>query len=176
MLSILIVEDEKHTREGLLKYIPWQKIGIDKTYDAENGLQALEIANDFCPNIILTDVRMPKMNGIELSRKIRKKFPDCKIIFLSSYTDKEYLKSAIEINAVNYIEKPVDLNEVNSILKNTVYICMEEQKKEALEKTYKSIVTENFLKLNEMISFEIIQKDINLELIKNKLNEVKFDY
>ncbi len=66
----------------------------------------------FCPDIILSDVRMPRMSGIEMAEKLQVQNPVPHIIFMSGYSDKEYLKAAIKLKAVNYIEKPIDLEEI----------------------------------------------------------------
>jgi two-component system response regulator YesN len=87
ILNLIIVDDEKTTRNNLLTRIPWAELGIESVKNAANGLSALAIAENFRPSILLTDIRMPKMDGIELSKNIRQLYPDCEIIFLSGYTD-----------------------------------------------------------------------------------------
>ena len=69
----------------------------------------IEILKDFEPNILLTDVRMPRLNGIDLAFKTRELYPNCMILFMSGYSDKEYLKSAIKLKAINYVEKPIEI-------------------------------------------------------------------
>ncbi len=128
MLKLLIVDDEKNTRETLKDYISWHELGITKVETAKNGLDALGILQNFIPNILLTDVRMPKMDGIELATKIRENYPECKIIFLSGYSDKEYLMSAIKLRAFGYIEKPINRQEVITIITDAVSLYYEEQK------------------------------------------------
>jgi two-component system response regulator YesN len=112
MHTLLIVDDEKTTRESLAKYIPWDTLGVDTVRMAKNGQEALVLARQEPPQILLTDVRMPKMDGIELAVRMQALFPRCKIVFLSGYADKEYLKTAIQLRAVRYVEKPVEPQEV----------------------------------------------------------------
>jgi len=112
MANLLIVDDESNTREGLLECIEWAKLGVNQVEQAEDGLIALQKTRVFKPDIILCDIRMPRMNGLEFSAKVRDFLPECKIIFLSGYSDKEYLKTAIQLQALDYIEKPVNLDEV----------------------------------------------------------------
>lgn len=116
MLSILIVDDEVITRKGIRNHVNWEKLGVDKIYDASNAMQGLQMAEEYHPDLILSDVCMPGMNGIEMCTKIRESNRDCQIIFLSGYSDKEYLKSAISLGAVNYVEKPIDLHELEASL------------------------------------------------------------
>lgn len=120
MIKLLIADDEKFTREGILEMVDWQKLNISEIKEAYDGINALEILDDFEPNILLTDVRMPRLNGIDLAFKVRELYPNCMILFMSGYSDKEYLKSAIKIKAVNYVEKPVEIDELEENLNNAV--------------------------------------------------------
>lgn len=120
MINLLIVDDEIFTREGLLEMLPLNQLGINETRQAFDGIDALNVAKDFEPNILLTDVRMPRMNGIELAFEIRKLYPECSIIFMSGYSDKEYLKSAIALKAITYVEKPIELDELEDAIKSAI--------------------------------------------------------
>jgi len=120
MINLLIVDDEIFTREGLLEMLPLDELGINETRQAYDGIDALNVVKDFEPTILLTDVRMPRMNGIELAFEIRKLYPECSIIFMSGYSDKEYLKSAIALKAITYVEKPIELDELEDALKSAI--------------------------------------------------------
>ena len=128
-MKLLIVEDENRTRELLRNYIPWEELGIGEVDTARNGMHALEKASDWRPDIILCDVRMPKLNGIDFARQYREVDPHCKLIFLSGFSDKEYLKSAISLKALTYLEKPIKLGEVRAALESAVQLCEEESRK-----------------------------------------------
>ena len=119
-MKLLLVDDEQFTREGILSITPWHDLGIDEVITAEDGEDGLEKALLYSPEIILTDVKMPRMDGVDMSFRIREKLPECSIIFMSGYADKEYLKSAIRLSAVNYIEKPFHPDELNSTLQIAV--------------------------------------------------------
>lgn len=112
-MKLLIVDDEELTRVGLVTSIDWKLYGITSINQAEDGLQGLSLAKQNRPDIVLSDVRMPHMDGIEMSNKIRDFLPDCQIVFMSGYSDREYLKAAIKLKAVTYIEKPIDLDEMS---------------------------------------------------------------
>lgn len=113
-MNLLIVDDETTTRNGLIRHVNWSSFGIQNIELAASGMEALERCSSFAPDIILSDIRMPEMNGIELCRRLRTQYPDCVILFLSGYSDKEYLHSAIDLGAVDYIEKPIDLEEMEN--------------------------------------------------------------
>ena len=112
-MKLLIVDDEKLTREGLMHNIDWKSLGIDAVALADDGLHGYETAQAFAPDILLSDVRMPRMNGIEMAEKLQALNPALSIIFMSGYSDKEYLKAAIKLKAVSYVEKPIDLEELS---------------------------------------------------------------
>jgi two-component system response regulator YesN len=129
MLKAIVVDDEKMTRETLYNNIPWASLGFSVVEQASNGLKALELAGKILPDLVLSDIRMPKMNGIELGKELRALYPDCKIIYLSAYTDKEYFKSAIQLSALDYIEKPLVLSEIIEFISSTALSCLEESKR-----------------------------------------------
>lgn len=120
MINLLIVDDEIFTREGIVEILPLKDLGINETRQAFDGIDALNIAKDFEPNILLTDVKMPRMNGIELAFEIRKLYPECSIIFMSGYSDKENLKSAITLKAITYVEKPIELYELEDAIRSAI--------------------------------------------------------
>ncbi len=111
-MKLLIVDDEKLTREGLMHNIDWKALGIDAVAQADDGMHGYKTALHFQPDIILSDVRMPHMSGIEMAEKLQLANPALSIIFMSGYSDKEYLKAAIKLKAVSYVEKPIDLEEI----------------------------------------------------------------
>lgn len=115
-MKILIVDDERLTREGLMTSIDWKSLGILDVLLADDGLHGLELARQQKPEIVLSDIRMPRMDGILMSEKIKELMPDTSIIFMSGYSDKEYLKAAIKLKAINYVEKPLDPLEVEEAI------------------------------------------------------------
>ena len=119
-MNLLIAEDETLTREGLLHGIDFSGLGITAVRQAADGVSALAACENFCPDLLLTDVRMPRMDGIALAAELQRRFPDIGILFMSGYSDKEYLKAAIRLRAVSYIEKPISLEEVRGVLEDAV--------------------------------------------------------
>lgn len=120
MINLLIVDDEIFTREGIMEILPLEDLNITKVISAFDGLDALEQIKTFKPDILLTDVRMPRMNGIDLAFEVRKIYPDTSIIFMSGYSDKEYLKSAIKLKAISYVEKPIEPEELESAVRSAI--------------------------------------------------------
>lgn len=137
-MKLLLVEDEELTRTGLKRIIPWETLGIHEVKTAVDGMEGLQSARTYLPDIVLADVRMPQMTGIEMAFAIREKIKYCKFIFMSGYCDKEYLKSAIRLSAINYIEKPIEISEVIDSLKGAVAQLKKEQERVKLEAEYRS--------------------------------------
>lgn len=119
-MILLIVDDETNIREGL-SAVDWHSIGMTNVLCAKNGLEAQRIIDTSLPDIVLTDIRMPGMDGLELADYINQVYPDIKTILISGYSDFDYAKKAISIGVEDYLLKPVNidglLNKVGSIIK-----------------------------------------------------------
>lgn len=116
MIKIIIVDDEKMIREGLVTTMPWKEMGIEVVGSADNGRTALEIAIDKKPHIILTDIRMPKMDGIEFLKRIKEELPKVKVVILSGYDDFSYAQQALRYGAADYLIKPVNVEELQKVM------------------------------------------------------------
>lgn len=135
-LSVLLVDDEDATRQVLRKFIKWQALDIHKVYEAEDGLSALALARTIKPSIIISDIKMPYMNGIDFASELKELLPECKFVFLTAYADKDYLKSAIKLKVANYIEKPIDIEEIFEVVQALVEECKEEERRKAKLKDF----------------------------------------
>ncbi len=127
MIKVLIVDDEQAMVEGLKNFINWEELGVDQVFAATDPFEALKLAETERPNIVISDIKMPKMDGIDLSRRIRQKLPDVYLLFLTAYSEKEYLKSAIVLGAVNYLEKPVNRKELSEVVRELTLKIQEQQ-------------------------------------------------
>ena len=114
-MKLLLVDDEEYAREGLVARIDWDSLGITEIMTARNGIDGLKKAGDFEPDIVVTDVRMPKMDGIELMQYLHENNPEIKIIILSGYNDVEYLNMAIRNQVTEYLLKPTDIDEFETL-------------------------------------------------------------
>ena len=128
IMKILIADDEDYTREGLMEEIDWEEFGIDEIMQAVNGEEALKIVQWFQPDIVLSDIRMPKMDGIAFAEEMVRLIPESKLIFISGYMETEYLKCDIRRSVIDYIEKPIDVTQVKKALRRAVEEIDREQK------------------------------------------------
>lgn len=175
LIRLLIADDEFFVRNGLIRNIKWKELGVDEVEEADDGLNAYEKALEAKPDILVTDVRMPRMDGIELGSKIREVFPDCKIIFMSAYSDKEYLKSAIHLKAISYVEKPINPAEISKAIADAVSLRMEEEKKRASETVQERNLNDSLLILKDNLPLALIHSNLNLPLIKKWLDTAGID-
>lgn len=146
MIEILIVDDERHVREGLRDLVPWASLGVEVCGIADDGESALHFLAERRVDILLTDVRMTHLNGIELSRRARLLYPEIKIVFISGYGDTEYLKAALQLSAVDYVFKPVNLEEVARVIQK-VAVMVEEERVAHARSAYLEALAEESLPL-----------------------------
>lgn len=119
-MRLLIADDEQHMRQRLLTKMNWTSLGITEVILCEDGDLALQEIERTAIDILLTDIRMARMDGITLARKALQINPNIKIIIISAYDDKEYLKSAIDLHVVDYLEKPFSLLEAEEAVGRAV--------------------------------------------------------
>jgi len=119
-VKLLIIDDEPLVRQGLKKLIPWKKHGIEICGEAANGIQGLQLIMEITPDIVLLDIRMPGMDGLETAKKAREGGYTGKFIILSGYTDFEYAKKAIALGVSDFLVKPVDEDELLAAMEKAV--------------------------------------------------------
>ena len=107
MLKVFLVEDEYVVREGIKNNIDWAGHGYDFVGEAGDGELAFPMIEKLRPDIVITDIRMPFMDGLELSRLLREKMPETEIIILSGFEEFEYAKEAIKLGIAQYLTKPI---------------------------------------------------------------------
>ena len=129
--NILIAEDKDIIREGLIKIIKEMNFPILNIYEASNGQQALEMAKKYEPKIIITDIVMPKMSGLDLIKALSESPLECQFIILSGYRDFNYAKKAITYGVHEYLLKPVKKTELYSVLKQLILKINKSEKPEA---------------------------------------------
>ena len=118
MYKILFVDDEEAVRKSIIKWVDWQALGFTVVGDAENGQEALEKVAALEPDIIITDIQMPYMDGLQLAEELRREYPEKGVILFSGYDEFEYAKQAIKLGVTEYILKPVNIQELTELLKN----------------------------------------------------------
>ncbi|WP_054739744.1 response regulator [Cellulosilyticum ruminicola] len=116
MLNVQIVDDEPIIRLGLQRLIDWEEMGFEITCIAQNGKQALEQLETERVDLIITDIEMPIMNGLDFIKEVREKDKNIEIVILTAYEDFEYAKTAIRCGITQYILKPIEEKAVMQLL------------------------------------------------------------
>jgi YesN/AraC family two-component response regulator len=134
-LSLLYVEDDEDIRESIISLLERR---IAKVYSARDGLEGLKLFEQVHPDIIVTDIKMPEMDGLKMSQKIKEISPDTQIIIMSAFSDLDYLIQAINSGINQYILKPMDFGKLFTAIQKASYVVNlkkenERQKLELLE-------------------------------------------
>ena len=166
-MKILIADDEDYTREGLLEEIDWEELGIDEVMQAVNGEEALKIVQWFRPDIVLSDIRMPKMDGIVFAEEMLKRNPQCKLIFISGYMETEYLKSAIRLSVIDFIEKPIDVGQVRNALRKAVGEAAREKRTREADVSSREFRQQKLFEL-------LIRRESDVRTVEKLAGEVDF--
>ena len=166
MYTLLLVDDEEEVTRIIAKKVKWNDLGFSVTGHANNGLKALEMLEEMQPDVVMTDIKMPYMDGLTLSRKLKELYRTVKIIIFSGFDEFEYAKEAIQIEVEEYILKPIDagnLKEVFGRIREKIDREMDEKR--------------NVDKLREyyMESLPILQENFYTSLIDGRIPEGKVD-
>lgn len=143
MIKIFLVEDEVVIRNGIKNSINWAEEGYEFVGEASDGELAYPLILKEKPDILITDIKMPFMDGLELSEAVKKELPNIKILILSGYNDFEYAKRAIGIGITDYMLKPVSAEQLLGVIGEVAEVIRKEQEERDLLKKYEADMQEN---------------------------------
>ena len=121
MVTAILADDEEIVRTSISKWIPWQELGMVLVGSVRNGLEALDVVSDDPPDIVITDIRMPMMDGLELIEKIKMLSPDTEIIILSGFSEFSYAQKAMSYGVKHYLLKPTRKEDLTELLRKISY-------------------------------------------------------
>ncbi len=162
MYSILIAEDEDFVRKGIVSLVSFVDMGISTIYEAKDGEKAFEIVKKHRPDIVLSDINMPILDGINLAKKIKLDYPEIHIIFLTGYDYFDYAVSAIKIGVEDYVLKPASKKDIEEVITKVIKKIKQENKE---KKIYEII--------NNKISANIEEESI-AKVIEDNLSNSSF--
>lgn len=160
--KILLVDDEEEVRTSIMKKIPWETLGFRLVGDAENGEDALEKAAWLEPDLLLTDIRMPYMDGLELAERVKEERDSIEVVFFSGFDDFQYAQRAIKLNAMEYILKPIDEEELTQVLQRL---------RERMDKKLEQARDISMLRENYRRTLPILREYFLNELVRDELSE-----
>lgn len=167
MCNVLIVDDESLIVEGLKVLIPWSELGVKDIFIACNGEEALALLRENTVDIIISDITMPKMNGLQLIKEVKKVSDRTKCIILSGYDDFAYAKEAIYLGIENYILKPINEVELVETLKLTMDKLKNEELEQAFEDEELETIRDNIYKrwiTNKISVYELEKREFVLNI------------
>jgi DNA-binding response OmpR family regulator len=173
--NILYIEDDEVTREQLAQFLRSQ---CKTLYTASEGAEGFALFEKFRPHIVITDIEMPKMNGLEMTRKIRAVSHLTQVIILSAYTKPEYLLEAVNLQLIQYLTKPVSLARITSALKlaSDFLDCTEVQTKKVLmEDAYYDMYTKELVFDNQIVNLSKYERALLELLIQNHPAPVSYE-
>lgn len=175
LYRIILADDEEEVRRAIIRKMDWEALGFQVVGDAENGQDALEKIEQLEPDVVMTDIRMPYMDGLTLTARIRAKYPSIKVLIFSGYDDFEYAQQAIKLNVTEYILKPVNVEELTGILERVRENLDEEIKQRRdvtlLRESYRSSLPI----LRELFLNELVRGTADGAVIESRLQEYEVD-
>ncbi len=175
MIKVFLVEDEIIIREAIHKMIPWAEYGFELIGEAKDGEMALPLIKKSKPDVLITDIKMPFMDGLTLSRLVKKDLPNTKIIIISGYDDFDYARQAITLGIEQYLLKPISKDEFLEVLEG----IRSKYEKENEQKLYYQKF-ENEIKAYEKNAqrdfFELlVSEDVDLQRIYEQADRLQID-
>jgi len=162
----MIVEDEYLVRQGISSLVDFKKFNMQVIGEAENGLEAWEKIQAECPDIILTDINMPKMNGIKLAQLAREQYPQLHIIFLTGYDDFDYALSAVKLGADDYLLKPFSREDVEAML---IKVKEKLDKEKKQQQVHELVEKAEFSDLEQAIHDRLADTELSLKSLSFQL-------
>ncbi|MDQ6419482.1 response regulator [Paenibacillus sp. LHD-117] len=170
MIEVLLVDDESYVTESLAMTIPWQELGVMNVYQAASPSEALAVMEEQAIDILVTDIRMPEMSGLQLIEQVREHWPNIRCMLLTGHSDFEYAKKAIQLQAVDYLLKPVNDNAFIQSMTSIIEALKEEWEK--ADKYHQLVYTmksdHNVLRQN-LLGELLLGKQLSDVSIKEKL-------
>ena len=176
-LKMMIVDDEPLMRQGLKVFFDWEKYSITEVIEAENSKCAIEISKSKKPDIVISDIRMPEIDGLELIAKLKIIIPDTVFIIISGYSDFEYAKQAISLGVLHYLVKPIHSAELHDVMIKCISKIEEQKHKQGVQDGLSHTLELDANKPKKMINeikYYLIQ-NLNIDISLKKLAE-KYHY
>lgn len=156
MFRVLIIDDEPIIRKGLKNIINWKQLGCEICGEASDGLEGSDLIKLHLPHIIITDIRMPEIDGLTMIRDIKEIVPDSKIIILTGYRDFDYVHEAIKLGAFDFVLKPSKIGELTAIINRAVKELSFHRHREEEFNKLRNLFEQNIPVLREKLLYDII--------------------
>lgn len=164
--NVLLVDDEKEVCQIIIRKLDWENMGFHIVGYAANGVEALEMAEELQPDVVMTDIKMPYMDGLTLSRKLKEAYQKIKIIIFSGFDEFEYAKEAIKVEATEYILKPINESELREVFERVkVDLDRELDERRNIDK----------LRQYYLESLPVLQENFYISLLEGRLSQEQIE-
>ena len=160
--TVLLVDDEEEVFQVIMKKLDWESMGFSIAGYARNGVEALEMAEELQPDVVMTDIKMPYMDGLELSRRLNRDFQNIHIIIFTGFDEFEYAKEAVHLEVEEYMLKPINATELSDCLKR-LKDTLDREREEKLNVTR----LENYFNA----ALPVLQNNFFVSLIEGRVTE-----
>lgn len=176
MMKVIITDDEVQIRKGLKMKIDWEEEGFQIVEEASNGQEALELLKTTDVDVIITDMRMPIMNGIELAKICHQEFPKIKVIVLSGYSDFEYVRGSMKEGVKDYLLKPVAPDELIEVLRKIRKEVEDEKRKQVESARIRRLVYTQLQEMQDQYLLHLVKEEwLRLDMVIERLRQLQLE-
>lgn len=176
MLNVMIVDNEAAIRKGLIHCIHWEDLGCQIAAQAEDGVAALEQIVSAAPDIIISDIRMPGMDGLELAQAVSERYPHIKVIILTGYPDFVYAQRAIQYHVVDFVLKPTTVESLTHAIEKAKAAIAEDRSSQTLQRELATTSKHNLQLQRSMLLHDLIHRiDCSQLYVFNRLAQLDMD-
>lgn len=176
MYTVLFVDDEEDVIQIMMEKIPWSELGFSVIGSAPHGVKALELMEEFSPDVVMTDIRMPYMDGMELARRVREEFPATRTLLFTGFDEFEYAKKAICLDVEDYILKPLNCREMTGVFMRLRQKMDAERQEKRNAQTLQKYYAESLPILKANFCTSLIEGRLSQEEIKRGQEEYQITF
>lgn len=179
MYKVLIVDDNLNDRNGLAELVDWSEMGIDKIFLAKDGKEGMEKALELKPTLVISDIVMPVMDGLEMAEQIMCKMPEMKFVFMSCYDEADYIRKTLDYDSYGYLLKPINIEKLEETISRILNIKKSEAQVNETLTNLMSTVEKNKEYVCEIIARDVVYGNIhdeNLQQLEDLKLNVKYKY
>lgn len=176
MLKVIITDDEIQIRKGLRMKVNWKEEGFQIVGEASNGVEALELLRYLNIDLVITDMRMPIMDGIELAKRCQQEFPNVRVVVLSGYSDFEYVRGSLKEGVKDYLLKPVAPDELIEVLSKIRKEVEEEKRIQAESARLRRLVHSQLQEVQEQYLLYLVKEEWpELNMVTERLRQLQLE-
>ena len=169
--TIILADDEQQILYGMKNGIDWESLGFSVVGTAQNGKEALELIEEYHPDLLISDIKMPFMDGLELSKTIHENYINTKIILFSGWDDFEYARRGIKAGVFDYLLKPIQEEELNNALERAAEQILKARGQKEKQSQFLYEIQKNKVALRDIYLNHILSQNQNIEEMKERLLE-----